>query len=77
MSYSCDLFFMIILIFITIINHVISLKQTHFFLEIFVKSSASGCCLAFASFFAIFSMVLLIKKLLIKKGCIPLRDTEI
>ena len=33
------------------------------------KSSASGCCLAFASFFANFSLVLLIKVLLLKKAC--------
>ena len=31
------------------------------------KISASGCCLAFASFFANFSLVLLIKVLLIEK----------
>ena len=33
------------------------------------KSSASGCCLAFAWFFANFSLALLIKVLLIKKAC--------
>ena len=32
-----------------------------------IKSSASGCCLAFAWFFANISLVLLIKVLLIKK----------
>ena len=32
------------------------------------ESSASGCCLAFAYFFSNFSLVLLIKKLLIKKS---------
>ena len=37
------------------------------YLDIFVKRSASGCCLAFASFFANFSLALLIKVLLIKK----------
>ena len=33
------------------------------------KSSASGCCLAFAWFFVNFSLALLIKVLLIKKAC--------
>ena len=41
-----------------------SLEQTNFFLDIFVKSSASGCCLAFAYFFAGFSLVMLMKVLL-------------
>ena len=36
----------------------------------FVKSSASGCCLAFAQDFANFSLTLLLKVLLIKKACI-------
>ena len=35
-----------------------------------MQSSASGCCLTFAWFFANFSLVLLIKVLLIKKACI-------
>ena len=35
------------------------------------KSSASGCCLTFAQFFARFSLVLLIKMLLIKKPSMP------
>ena len=34
------------------------------------KSSASGCCLDFALFFANFSLALLIKVLIIKKACI-------
>ena len=34
------------------------------------KSSASGCCLAFTCFFASFSLVFLIKVMLIKKACI-------
>ena len=34
------------------------------------ESSASGCCLAFALFFANFRLALLIKVLLIKKACI-------
>ena len=34
-------------------------------------NAVSGCCLAFAWFFANFSLVLLIKVLLIKKVCIP------
>ena len=34
------------------------------------KSSASGCCLAFACFFANFNLALLIKVLLIKKLCV-------
>ena len=33
------------------------------------KSLALGCCLAFARFFANFSLVLLIKVLLMKKAC--------
>ena len=56
---------MIILIFIAI-NHIISLIAP-VYLDIFVKSSPSGCCLAFAIFFANFSRVLLTKVLLIKK----------
>ena len=36
------------------------------------KSSASGCCLAFAWFFASFSLALLIKVMLIKKACISI-----
>ena len=39
-----------------------------------VKSSASECCLAFAWFFANFSLVLLMKELLIKKACILYSD---
>ena len=50
-SYECDPFFIIISIFI-IINHIFSLKQTRMFFSSFyflpVKTSASGCCLAFA-----------------------------
>ena len=50
----CDLFFTIIFIFI-IINHIISLNQTQLFFcsscRLPVKSSAAGCCLAFAYFF--------------------------
>ena len=34
MSYLCDIFFIFSLIFI-IMNHIISLKQTHLFLHIF------------------------------------------
>ena len=47
--------------------HIISLKQPHVFIwTFFVKSLASGCCLAFAFFFANFNLVLLIKMFLIK-----------
>ena len=58
-------------IFIVIaINHMISLKQL-VYLGIFVKSSASECCLAFAYFFFVnFSLALLMKVLLIKRTCI-------
>ena len=48
-------------IFITI-NHIISLIQTNLFL-----GHVCQCCLAFAYFFANFSLALLIKVLLIKK----------
>ena len=60
-----------IIIFIFIkIKDVSSLLLKNLFLDIFVQSSASGYCLAFAFFFANFSLVLLIKMLLIKKVCI-------
>ena len=52
----------------TAINHIISLKQPHFFyLDVFVKSSASGCCLVFAYFLANPNTMLLIKVLHIKE----------
>ena len=47
---------------------------TIIFLHIYflpVQSSASGCCVTFAWFSGNFSLVLLIKMLLIKKACIP------
>ena len=78
MSYLYNLFFIFSLIFI-VINHITSFKQTYLFLDDIVneeskkisnsKNSAWGCCLAFAWFFANFSLTLLIKVLLIKKAC--------
>ena len=67
-SYSCDLVFIIIFIFITV-NHIVSLKHTHtiIFLGIFVKNSASGCCLAFAYFFAKFQPGFACKSVAYKK----------
>ena len=50
------------------------------FLDMFVKSSVSGCCLAFASVFTNFSLVLLIKAFLVKKACnhlISLKHTNL
>ena len=41
-------------------------RQTSF-LNMFVKSSASGCCLGFAYFFPNFSLAVLIKVLLVKE----------
>ena len=80
--YLCDLFF--ILSFISIvINHITLFKQKHLFcVHIFrtfllfldnnvdenANSSASGCCLVFAWFFAYFSLALLIKVFLIKRS---------
>ena len=88
MSYPCNLFFLLIFIFI-IIDRIISWIQMQlfffaYFLEHIVlflennadeeyekisnsKSSASRCCLAFAWFFANFSLALFIKVLLVKK----------
>ena len=65
MSYLCDQFFIIIFIFIAT-NHIISLKQTHFLLDTFVKISAAGCSIDFANFLAGLSLVLFIKVLLKK-----------
>ena len=89
-SYICDLLLIFSLVF-TVINHIMSLKQTHWvflqvleYLLLFLddnvdeenesfsnsECSASEFCLAFASFFANFSLALLIKVLLRKKACI-------
>ena len=65
----CDLFFIIIFIFI-IINHVMSLKQKCLFP---IKNLAPGCCLEFALFSSNFSLVLLLKVLLIKKGILIMK----
>ena len=40
------------------------------------KSSASGCCLDFAFFFASFSLILLTKVMLITKACIATHNGE-
>ena len=67
--YICCLIYVIcffIIIFI-IINHIISLTLKNLFLEMFVKSSASECCLPLAYVFINFSLAFLIKVLLIKK----------
>ena len=85
MSYLCDLFFIFIFIFIMInhiISHAFFRHFLEYFLlvlddnvdrkfEYFLNSKniASGRCLAFARFFANFSLVFLIKVLLIKKTC--------
>ena len=78
-SYSCDLVFIIIFIFITV-NHIVSLKHTHtiIFLGIFVKNSASGCCLAFAYFFAKFQPGFACKSVAYKKKRVyqPLSTTR-
>ena len=72
MSYICNLFYFYSLIFI-VINHKISLKQTHLFfaqfLEDFPLFLARGwkkrIIFKFAIFFANFSLALLVKVLLI------------
>ena len=70
-SYLCNILFIIIFIFITV-NHIISLTQINLVFGHAYQNFSSGCCLAFACFFANFSLVLLIKVLLIKKAFIPL-----
>ena len=81
--YFCDILYILSLIFV-VVNHITSLEQTHLYFVHFVEylllflddnvdknseNSASGCCLPFAKFFANFSLVWLIKVLLIKKAC--------
>ena len=66
--YLCHIYvnyFSIIFIFITIKDNFIDTGKPVFWM--FVKISASGRCLAFAYFFSIFSLLLLMKMLLIKK----------
>ena len=70
-SYLCNILFIIIFIYITV-NHIISLTQKNLFFGHAYQNFSSGCCLAFACFFANFSLVLLIKVFLIKKAFIPL-----
>ena len=70
-SYLCNILFIIIFIYITF-NHIISLTQKNLFFGHAYQNFSSGCCLAFACFFANFSLVLLIKVLLIKKAFTPL-----
>ena len=60
---------------INFMNHIISLKT--FFCKFHflpVKSPASGCCLVFTIFFTNFSLLLLIKVLLIKKRVITFEN---
>ena len=83
-SYQCHLFSIFIFIFIMInrmnIDALVLLlnfqnvsyydnvdEESQYFSN--SKRSASGCCLAFHSVFAIISLALLIKVLLIKKAC--------
>lgn len=72
MFYLLDLFFFTFVI-ITI-NH--STINQLLFLDMFVKSSFSECCFAFAECFANLSLVLPIKLLLIKELPFPLKSSE-
>ena len=68
--YQSYLFFIIIFIFIAI-NHIISLKLSHLFIWTFLsKVQPQGVAYSFCLIFAYFSLPLLIKVLLIKKGVI-------
>ena len=69
MSYLCDIFFIIMLIFI-VIKYIISLTQTVVF-PIHFYSSSQKFSLSVLLFFANFSLALFVKVLLIKeKACI-------
>ena len=72
MSASSSINYIIIFIF-NAMNHNLMKTATLVYFDNFVKSLASSYCLAFPSFFANFSLVLLIKVLLIKKRLMVIR----
>ena len=74
MFYLYDLFFIIIFIF-SIVNHVISLKQTVVFLNIFFK--LPGCWLAFAYFFCQTQSDVTYESVVFKKVCIQFSISRI